>query len=197
MMRKLIGAQIEEPGEKLDRGQELMMYMLLDKRLGVISSLNDASGINQTGFLHAVYLAMCQHQPRRPDSLFDMIMHWDERVKGLNKKLYEAGYDANGLTEGIEKNMMEFRQKVMLNLLNVSLKISTTSTGVMGLNWGKGMQENLIPLNFLPPKVTIVNDDGTIDPTPQQILSYDKDGLPKGLTEVGHQIITQLSDKVS
>jgi DNA-binding transcriptional regulator YiaG len=190
LMKKLIGDQLKKPEDRLLRGEQLMTYLLLDKKLEVISAMNCKSGLDRTGFVHAVCLAMLE-TPK--DQLFEIVNNWDYRTAELNKKLKTVNYQIESLTDPQDQAILAFRQKVLTNLLKVSLKITVTSTGLIGLKWSKGISANLIPLNFIPPKVKVVNQDGTI--REEQILFYDNHGDPEGLTETGHQILTQLSDQ--
>ncbi|HEY4831192.1 MAG TPA: hypothetical protein VIH61_01330 [Waddliaceae bacterium] len=190
LLRKLLGEQLKIPGDRLLRGQQLMTFMLLDKKLGVISAFNCKSGLDRTGFVHAVILAMMDTPKAQ---LFGLVTNWDVRTAELNKKLKAANYDASLLNDPNDQAILAFRQRVMTNLLKISLKITVSSTGLIGLKWSKGMSANLIPLNFLPPKVRIVDDNGEVKE--EQILTYDKNGDPEGFKEVGHQIFTQLSDQ--
>lgn len=190
LLRQLLGDQLKKPEETLPRGQQLMTYLLLDEKLGVISAMNCKSGLDRTGFVFALKLTMMD-TPK--DQLFDLVTHWEERAAVLNKRLKAANYDASSFKDPADQAILQFRQRMMTHLLKICLEITVTSTGLIGLKWSKGMVANLIPINFLPAKVKIIKEDNSTEEV--QILTYDKDGAPEGLTEIGHRIMTQLSDQ--
>lgn len=194
LLRRLLGVQLDR--EEMSRGQELMMYQLLNQRLGVISAMNCKSGLDRTGFYHAVTFALKQLE----DPLA-LVMQWDTLTVELNQKFRDCNFDVGKVyvwkdTLGSEKKkqveaILTFRLHVIQNLLNVSLPITAISTGVLGLKWGKGMKENLVPLNFIPPVVKVDRGEQNIEEV--QIIEYSAKGHPKGLTRTGHDLLTQLS----
>lgn len=194
LFRKLLGMQLELPGaEPIGRAQELLMYSLLDEGLGVVQAINCKSGLDRTGFLFAL-MAATKEVPQ--ENRYDLINNWDSLTLELNLLYREHDYDAAAVRTAIgesgNKDLLnlafEMRQNTLQHLVNICMPITGISTGLIGMKWGKGMSENLIPLNCIPPNIKV---DGNVE----QLLTYDRRGKPKGLTEMGHRIITQLSLK--
>lgn len=82
-------------------------------------------------------------------------------------------------------DVLQYRKEVLKNLIEVCIPITTASTGVMGLKWNSGMQENLMPLNFLPSHV--VTEDGAVKP----LVLYESNGKPMGISKAGREIATK------
>ncbi len=205
LYRKLLGNHYMRnslpKSELMERGQELMLFQILNHRLGVVGGVNCKSGLDRTGFLFAMILSLIQC----PEGLkVDLASNWDQYTRELNRKMRELDYDtgklyqwldepANPELKRIYRAILDFRLQTCHHLLNVSLPITAISTGLIGLKWGKGFSENLMPLNFIPPVVQVVNKDGTIDEV--QIIRYAPNGRVEGLTETGHRLLTQLSPR--
>lgn len=206
LMHKLLTMQLETSDEGINRDQEMMMYMLLNERLGVVTSMNCEHGTDTTGLAHAVCLALMQ---TANDIKFDLVMNWGQNTTRLNKitldKIEKAENDPSAFgkyVDELKKNskdknttdenrvlmenklkIIEFRNKVMENVLKVSLPIASISSGVAGL---RGLSENMSSLNFLPPVIKLIKGDGTNEIL--EVLQYDSDGELQGLTKVGEQI---------
>lgn len=191
--RRLLGAQLEVKGAKIDRNQEHLMLFALDKRLGVITAMNCKSGLDRTGFLFALFLS-AMDLPE--DKVLEIALNWESYSLELNGLYKEKGYNpdlvATQLSQMGERGknlkvVFDMQQNVLQHLLKVSLPITGKSTGLIGLKYQKGISENLLPLYCIPP--VVMTDDGTV----KQILTYTSKGHPKGLTPEGHALITQLS----
>jgi len=205
LFRKLLGNQFlfdEIPkNELMERGQELMMFQLLNQRMGIISAVNCKSGLDRTGFIYAMMMSLVQC----PDKLaFEIASNWDKYTLDINSKMKEFEYDTTKLYQWLDEiedeelkevyqTILGFRLNVFNNLVNVSLPITAISTGLFGLKWGSGMQENLIPLNFIPPVVQVVHEDGKVELV--RIVNYHENGKVKGLTKMGHRLLTQMSPR--
>lgn len=86
LMRLVLGAQLEMPECRMSRGQEGMLIQLLNDRLGVHSGMNCKSGLDRTGFWHAVKLAMVGFERKHPEAdMVDFVAHWDEHTSFVNK----------------------------------------------------------------------------------------------------------------
>ncbi len=203
--RKLLGNQYMRDSiprsELMERGQELMMFELLNNRLGVVSAVNCKSGLDRTGFVFAMMMSLMQC----PEEMkLEVAYNWDKYSTELNQKIKEFNYDTQKLYQWLEepanpemkliyRTILDFRLHTLNSLLNVCLPITAISTGLAGLKWGKGLYENLIPLNFIPPVVQVVHKGGKIELV--QILRYNSEGEVEGLTDMGHRLLTQLSPK--
>lgn len=198
LMRMVFAVQLGIEDDDLpvpSRGQELMLFHMLDKRLGVVSAVNCKSGLDRTGFAYALMMALEQ----APDEVaLKLTLNWDSLSEKLNVKIRELDYDLDALQEWLDepenadlKEVFAFRNHVMDNLLNVCLPITAFSTGVVGLKWGSGMFANLIPLNFIPPAVRVINEEG--ESRSEQIVAYSASGKVEGLTDKGQSLMTQFS----
>ncbi|CCB91694.1 putative uncharacterized protein [Waddlia chondrophila 2032/99] len=194
IFRKLLGSQLEIEGAALERNQEHLMFFALNKQLGVISAMNCKSGLDRTGFLFALFLG-AQDLPE--DKKMKIALNWESYTLELNQLYRNNGYDPAKVMAVLDephrdhadelKHVFQMQQNVLQHLLTVSLPITGISTGMIGLKYGKGMKENLLPLYCIPPVVK--NESGEII----QLLRYKRSGRPKGLTTEGHRLITQLS----
>lgn len=205
LYRKLLGNHYRfesiPKSELMERGQELMMFQLLNQRMGVISGVNCKSGLDRTGFIFAMMMGLMQCPE---DQALDIATNWDQYTRDLNSKMKEFEYDTTKLYQWLDepvnpelkeiyRTILDFRLNVFNNLLNVSLPITAVSTGLFGLKWGSGFQENLIPLNFIPPVVQVVNEEGKVELV--RILKYSDKGNVEGLTKMGHRLLTQMSPR--
>lgn len=200
LYRTLLGNQLRPvnlpASGRLARGQELMMFQYLNRRLGIVSAVNCKSGLDRTGFGFAMMMGQLQIPEER---LYDLVTHWAAYSILLNANMQKLNYDMKQLDAWIndqpDKEMyravLEMRLNILNNLINIGLPTTFVSTGWIGLKWHKGYQENLIPLNFIPPVIQVVDKDGKAKPV--QIITYNKLGKPEGLTEMGHRLLTQVS----
>lgn len=216
LMRSILGSQLNI--KKMDRGQEGMMIQMLNDKLGVISAMNCKSGLDRTGFWHAVKLAMLtQEEKIGSERAFRLVNNWERTTDLMNKvdalgeqrlMAYFEGrnswdaaeseisdllpLDRNG--ENFEEwrqtieDIMSFRQEVLNNLIEVGIPITTASTGLMGLKWNSGIQENLLPLNFLPAYVTVGENNDRV-----RLVKYDSKGEISGLSTWGKRLITKFN----
>lgn len=113
---------------------------------------------------------------------------------------------------------LDLRKEVLNYLISVGIPITTASTGMMGLKWNSGIQENLIPLNFLPshvekskePVVTtpkqeprkileeqmremlyLKKDEPANEPTNVPLVKYNKSGEIGGISMWGRMLVTK------
>lgn len=206
LMKDILADQLDIPGEHhTGRGRLDMSLHLLHGMLGVISLINCMSGLDRTGFLFAVKIAMEQMQEKiGPVRVFDMVQHWGSTTREINQRIYKDGLEkfnqwllapeSDIKKKILKKRMMqviEFRKMVLDNLIRFGLPITCISTGLNGLKWHKGMKENLIPLNFIPPLIQLENENS--EKKEVQIVNYDARGKPSGLTKYGHRLLTHLS----
>ena len=173
LMRQVLASQIGNSEERLDRGQEGMAIQLLNDKLNITSALNCKSGLDRTGFWHAVKLGVASitkdFGPRRS---FTLINEWETTTRLLNKLsanltpeefktwldseqadvevLKFFGEDSNKFlyTEHMNtlrekmRDVIEFRKVVLNTLERMGIPITFTSTGLPGIKWNSGMQEN-------------------------------------------------------
>ncbi len=194
LYRQLLGMQLElSDVEPIGRAQELLMNSLLDESLGVVQAINCKSGLDRTGFLFALMVATKQVPEKRR---FELISRWDALTEELNLLYRSNEYDTKAVQEAMKESdnkvlldlVFKMRQNTLQHLVNICMPITGISTGLIGMKWGKGMTENLIPLNCIPAKIKVGENV-------EQLLTYNRNGEPKGLTTMGHRIITQLSPK--
>ena len=86
LMKQVLGVQLGVPGQQVSRGQEGLLIQLLNDRLGVHSAMNCKSGLDRTGFWHAVKLSMVRIEKEDPtfDSL-EFVENWDSNTTLINK----------------------------------------------------------------------------------------------------------------
>jgi len=100
----------------------------------------------------------------------------------------------------LQKTMYDaalLRNHIFKNLITVGVPITTRSTGVEGLKWNEGMQENLVPLNFLPAYVIKNTEVKKIDGTGEEKISQavslvrcNQDGSVAGMSWWGRRLLT-------
>lgn len=214
LMRKLLAQQLDMPGEKkISRGNEGLVIQQLLNRLGATSALNCKSGLDRSGFWFATKLAMESFEKNHGvKRLQGLVVDWDPMTKLLNQLTMKVGasytdwitatasFDQwkklNLLPKDLDpakfnliktklRDVAEFRNQVLCNLIKIGIPITGISTGVVGMKWNKGFQENLIPLNFLPCYVQKDNHEFV------QLLRYDSSGTPRGMENGGRQLITK------
>lgn len=207
LLKDVLADQLEVPDAKhLGRGRLEMSLQMLNNRLGVVSGINCKSGLDRTGFVFALRMALEQLNARisRPAEVTDMVQHWGSISREMNRRIANDGLDnfnewlkapdANRAETQLKARILlaiEFRKLVLDNLIRLGLPITGISTGVPGLKWHKGFQENLIPLNFIPPYVEVTSETG--QPRKVAMVKYDHSGKPEGLTKPGHDLLTNLS----
>jgi len=199
LMREVLGTQLGVAVvPRHDRGKEGMAIQLLNDLLGVTSAMNCKSGLDRTGFWHAIKLAMgnvIKNLGR--DASFSLVQGWETKSRQVNQLINQMGIEkfnkwiqTEGSSEADEelktdfKHIVEFRKSILSNMIRMGIPITIASTGLAGFKWHKGMQENLIPLNFLPPFVQ-VNGRAI------QLVIYDNNGRPTGMTSSGRQLLTK------
>lgn len=237
LMRQFLGSQL---GIKdLDRGQEGMAIQMLSDKLGVTCAINCKSGLDRTGFWHAVKLAMLSlEKSEKFDAkrMLDLVTHWEETTDFINKisarqkeeslfNFFTDKVDDKKISTDIETiafygntfgkdlfpvsmssvdfsaqkkriiDVIKFRNEVLKNLIEMGVPITTRSTGVMGLKWGSGWQENLIPLNFLPSHVKMENEKGKLIPLVKYSAGglFSSEGEIEGLTKEGALLLVGFS----
>ena len=131
LFRKLLGNHFRFdslPGSELmERGQELMMFQLLNQRMGVISGVNCKSGLDRTGFVFAMMMGLIQCSQERA---LDIVANWDQYTADINSKMKELEYDTARLDQWLDepvnpelkeiyRTILDFRLNVFDNLLNV------------------------------------------------------------------------------
>ena len=99
------------------------------------------------------------------------------------KELTPQEFDA--LKQKIE-DVILLRKEVLKSLIEVGIPITTASTGLMGLKWNSGIQENLVPLNFLPSQIKV----NGIRP-PVSLVKYDSDGEVSGISSHGRLLLNK------
>lgn len=203
LLKKILGAGLGlEPAPS--RGQEDLMLALFARMSGVHLAINCKSGLDRTGWLWAAVQAL----PKDNKQAFDLVMGWDKNTEEINTLVLIAaeGYIRKGKSQTeawalaaqefestaydtkrpahlscvMFQPFIEYRKRVYDILVSECLPMTAISTGLVGLKWGKGIKENLIPLNFIPPAV-----DG------KSLVTYGPDGKPLGLTKKGHARLTQ------
>lgn len=213
LMRQVLGSQLDIPGERPGRGKEGMLIQLLNAELGVTSAINCKSGLDRTGFWHAVKVGMEAFEKIfNKERMFTLVDNWETTTSYMNQLTAKVGNASfNRWLDGHEdldlenllgkeaakalkddpqiktkmRDVAEFRKVNLNNLIRMGIPITSTSTGLLGLKWNTGMQENLIPLNFLPSHIQ--QDNGKVI----QLVHYDKTGEPIGMTEEGRTLLTK------
>lgn len=223
LMRMVLGSQLDIPGAELDRGQEGMAIQMLNQELGVTSAMNCKSGLDRTGLWHAVTLSletMRKKDPKfGPEREFQLINTWESTTEKMNLMIQKCGYAGfkrcldhgaenpmwqaffpgisdKEITSLIEtmKDVMKFRMEVLKHLIKEGIPITRFSTGLVGLKWNKGWQENLIPQNFLPPYIMVKKKGNPPTVVKVKLLDYDDEGHPKGLTKQGRRLLIKFSE---
>lgn len=212
LMRQVLGSQLGIEGQILHRGKEGMAIQLLNERLGIISALNCKSGLDRTGLWHAVKMSMLSLETKiGAGRIFDLVNDWDKTTGLMNKLTIALGKDkylGEWLSEDLEEwknkfgslipddsekftklreqigDVMELRKSVLNNLIKIGIPITVASTGMMGMKWNSGFQENLIPLNFLP---SHIEKSGQTLP----LVKINKEGKITGISKTGRTLITK------
>ncbi|MBA3237617.1 MAG: hypothetical protein H0T62_04610 [Parachlamydiaceae bacterium] len=203
LMKMILGDQLDIEGQELDRGCLNMAIELLNSRLGVLGFINCKSGLDRTGYLFAVKTAMAEME-KVGANLFEMVTQWSSLTSALNKISYIVAENFENdkdefvqsvwigpiINNDLEINnqVVEFRMKVFENLRTHGLDATARSTGVFGFKWGTGSwAANRIPLNFLPPLVTMIDTDNHEIEVP--LVKYNEGGIPTGLTPEGQAFL--------
>lgn len=85
LMKMFLGSQLDLPKKRLDRGHELMVIQLLHARLGITSAINCKSGLDRTGFLHAVKMSLEELETEGPSkAVFDLVVNWNSHTDEAN-----------------------------------------------------------------------------------------------------------------
>lgn len=192
LMRTLLGSQLGIA--PVSRGQEHLIIAMLDYQLGAVEENNCKSGLDRTGARASVSMAMRQALASGTSmkEMMDMIMHWDMTTKEMNQftahrgsnylqKVLDDQHSFEGFvsTKDRMRQVAKFRENVLHNLLKFGLPITQISTGLRGMKWNTGMQQNLLPLNFFPPSVKKGN-------TAISLVKYDAStGEPRQFTKDG------------
>lgn len=210
LFHKLLGAQLELPNGKMNRGQEIMVIELLNDRLNVISAKNCKSGLDRTAIekaIEQVIVSQSQANVNR-NLLFEVAMNWNDLSRKVNKEINtEKRFRSfiNWLNKApvSEKEsevkaklrlMCQMRNMILQNLLESGIPITARSTGVEGFKWHKEWYlQNLLPQNFLPPFAEVKQADGTTRLVP--LLKYNfRTGRSTGLTVAGLQLVIRDSE---
>ena len=193
ILYSLLESQLEVNDKKLDRNHELLLFFALDRKLGVIPLINCKSGLDRTGFIHALFTAAIDLPE---DKFYHIIEHWSELSTRLNRMYHKQEYDQEKVLDAINDDedlriVSELKNKALKHFLAVSLPITGISTGIIGGKYGSGLSANLLPLNCFPPVVNVKKEDGSFEAV--QIIRYNRNGKVDGLTSAGQNLITQLS----
>jgi hypothetical protein len=216
LMHRILASQLDI--EKISRDQEGMLIQLLNDKLRVVSAFNCKSGLDRTGYWHAVKLAMLSQEKIDSSRAFRMVNNWERTIDLMHKIEAHGPHHLNAcfnssnaswdtikkeigdlLPEDISQenfeewrqtveDIMNFRQEVLKNMIEIGIPITAASSGLMGFKWNYGMQENLIPLNFLPPYVTTEQSGKTMT---VPLIKFDSNGKILGITMWGRRFITK------
>lgn len=184
LMRSLLGSQLGI--RPVSRGQEQLMMSALNHLLGVVEQNNCKSGLDRTGYRAAASTAIRQLLAggKSMDDIVDMVTHWDETTRAMN-----MGKKVKGADDRVAL-ISQYRELVFKNLVDFGLPITHISTGVFGLKYNKGfmrMQQNLLPLNFIPPKINVRSPDGNVKE--HQLVKYGSNGEPERFSDMGEQLL--------
>jgi hypothetical protein len=222
LMRQFLGSQLNLPGASLDRGKEGMVIQMLNSHLNITAAMNCKSGLDRTGLWHAVKLAMeGMDKTLGPNRSFQLVNEWETTSTQLNRLYANLGQEkVNAWLEGEDidltqilgadvgdldvlkekmRDVIEFRKLVLNHLIRIGIPITIASTGLMGLKWNSGMQQNLIPLNFLPYSIDIeqkvhfnASQVEDIGKKGAALVEYDpKTGYPTKITHDGSKLLTK------
>lgn len=172
-------------GKPLGRGREELTVQLLNLELGITSAMNCKSGLDRTGFVHAMTLGLEQAKAAGVDTLA-LVRNWGETTRSLNLKLKNNQEDT---VTREEENVVKYRNLVFNNIINLGMPITVNSTGFIGFKWDRGWKENIVPLNFFPQKVTLTGEDQGV----VTLYSVDRNGAPTGVTGYGFRLLQQLT----
>lgn len=194
LMRQMLESQL---GIKaLDRGKEGMVIQMLNDRLRITSALNCKSGLDRTGLWHAVKLSILSCEKIiGADRAFALVNEWKEITTLMNRRM-ALGRPMNNVRDSPQlkqkiADVVALREEILNNLINIGIPITTASTGMMGIKWNSGYQENLIPLNFLPSRVKKETGGQKIRLKTIPLVQYKENGEIKGLTIFGKTLITK------
>jgi len=199
MLDKLVELQMDTSPRVTPshRVKELMLVSQINRRLGVVSAMNCKSGLDRTGFMHAITDSLAK---LTPEEAADVIDNWDTDFRetnievGLARRFAEGTYTISAKSDEkreLQKKHMQVRKNILQHMLRVGLPITGVSTGVVGLKYMKGaLDANPIPLQLLPPDVTIVNENG--EEKEVRLTRIKRDGT-MAWTRAGHDLIASLS----
>ncbi len=173
LMVKLIDSQLRLDNP-IPRAQEVLIIKLLNKELNVISATNCKSGLDRTGFAHAVEIALFQlYKKYEKQDIENLVLNWDK----ISKDHFTPGKPKSNI-------LNEMQNYVLMNLIDAGIPITQRSTGLLGLKWHSGKMAQLVPLEFIP--ATITSGGNTVT-----LVKYEN-GAPTGLTDMGHRLLTKL-----
>ena len=146
--------------KRIDRGQLHMAIQVLNKRLGIVSAMNCKSGLDRTGYQHALARSL---YALSDEESYKLVMAWPQIAKrGQNLAVVE------------KKLVDDFRKRFLTHIQEEALPITLANRGIMGMRWGtEGFFKNRVPWDFLP-------DDCVI---------FDGKGQTKGLSDKGRALI--------
>lgn len=82
-----------------------MLIQLLNDRLGVHSGMNCKSGLDRTGFWHAVKLAMVRFERQYPKAdMVNFVVKWDDHTSLLNKLEARLSKEGGTIEDYLEIN---------------------------------------------------------------------------------------------
>lgn len=203
LFSQILASQLRMQNSALERGHEQMILQTLNTEIKATASVNCRSGLDRSGFLHSLMLSLETTRGHlNANRVHDLASNWTEVSSLLNlASLQKDGtrhllknsttWEAEQLSDAIE-----FRKSFLTHLIRVGLPITTINTGYMGFKWQSGVYfnvvENRIPLNFLPPTVTIKKKGKKIEVP--LVKYHSKTGKPLGLTRQGRQLLTKYSE---
>lgn len=192
---------------KISWTKQILLMQLLHEDLGIVTTLNSATGLDRTSLAFGAVLAVSLLKQRHPkDQVIDLVSNWDENIREVNRKIAALGLEkfdewvkmpAADISEKSLKTkaglVMQFRSNFLEVLESFCIPITKAGGQVQDLKWQETQKENPEFLNLLPISGLIETASGRR--IKSKIVEIDQEGNPIGLTEEGHYLMTRLFRK--
>ena len=180
--------QCKECGlEKLTAAQEVGLHLSLDIVLKIISEINCKSGLDRTGFIRALAMALSKSELENP---YEFLVNFESNVKKVDAKIRALGdhlsYEAflESLTDE-QKQVVRFQSTMHQELLAVAKPITDRSTGKLGVRWNhpSKLGKNPHPLPYLPAFIKNTDSNEWVP-----VVGFNKSGKRTNLTQDGRTL---------
>lgn len=207
LFRKILQSQIDSKNTiQTSWSQQVMLRQLLNDELMVVSSVNCASGLEQTHQSFTLQVAIMELKQKYPaDRVMDMVFNWLSTNSKLNMLICEYGYVKYHewlQNNDVVEDQINFHKRAILvhklraiffrTLMDLCLPIQQ----ICGIE-PKAVESNLKAeksyLNLLPSFLEMKYEDGEVEWTPY--VTYDaKTGESVDLVDKGYRTLSRFRE---
>jgi len=182
LMEDQVGVEGAQP---LGWAKQAMLLQLLDEQFQVIPVICGWRGLDRTGIVFALRMAIMQLRHRFSfEKILDLATNWEHAISSLNS-------EKSPKQTGRALLAQILRQNFLANLVDFSLPIVKFNANGKHFERTEKLQENHDLLELLPPKGPVPIGEGEFEVVP--LVKYDtKIGKALGLTKGGHRLLQSL-----